>query len=54
VLEKELYDHQNDPRENRNVVNQPGNRQLIEKLSQMLRKGRNVSEYLRTDKKTNH
>jgi arylsulfatase A-like enzyme len=42
VLEKELYDHQNDPQENRNVVNEPGNRQLIIKLSKMLRKGRNV------------
>jgi hypothetical protein len=42
VLEKELYDHQNDPQENRNVVNEPGNRQLIIKLSEMLRKGRNV------------
>ena len=43
AIEKELYDHQNDPQENRNVISEPENRRLIKKLSQMLRKGRNVN-----------
>jgi iduronate 2-sulfatase len=40
VLERELYDHQDDPREMKNIAHEAKHKQLITELSQMLQKGR--------------
>ncbi len=36
---RELYDHQNDPQENVNIVDRPGNETLVEKLTKQMQTG---------------
>ena len=43
LLTRELYNHQNDPDETRNVVNEPEYQSLIPELSLLLQKGRKVN-----------
>jgi len=38
-LLNELFDHQTDPQENRNIAADPANREIVESLSQQLKKG---------------
>ena len=35
----ELYDHEEDPDENRNIANGPGNKEIVKQLSQQLKDG---------------
>lgn len=39
VAERELFDHQTDPDENKNIAADPENRELVERLDHMLRQG---------------
>ncbi len=40
VLARELYDHENDPQENRNLAELPGMQETVNKLSDMLKGGK--------------
>ncbi len=39
VVAVELYDHEKDPQENRNIASDPANRELVEKLTEQWKKG---------------
>jgi hypothetical protein len=39
VLARDLFDHQNDPEENRSIANDPANEELMQQLSDLLDNG---------------
>ncbi len=49
LLRRELYDHQTDPQENKNIANDPEYKETIDLLSQQLQNGWRYSKPGATD-----